>query len=217
MKKILMLISLLSLGLFNIQSQAGTATTTTKASATLASVCTISSQNVSFGQVALPISAQSATSNMIVECSKGSSYTISLAYGGIYGLGNSSSGDYWQSATAAQTGLHCLSGTPFAEYNSSGTMINVQCAFTQPANPSNPAYAYGKMIGSVSGDNIAYSIQVPNTPSKVWNAGENSYTSTGTGASQTIPVVATLVPAQTTNQYPTVDTYLDVVTATVSY
>ena len=73
MKKILIFIVFL-LSISQIQAQTtNTATVTTKASATLASTCTMSAQNVNFGQLSLPISSQSSTSNMSVLCTKGSS------------------------------------------------------------------------------------------------------------------------------------------------
>ena len=78
-------------------------------------------------------------------------------------------------------------------------------------------YAYGKMIGVAKGDNVAYSIAVPGNSSQVWNSGENSYSTTGTGANQIIPLNAQLVPSQTTNSYPTPDIYMDTVTATVNF
>lgn len=68
------------------------------------------------------------------------------------------------------------------------------------------------MNGEVSGDTIAYSIQLPSNSSEAQNAGEDDYTSTGTGSTQSIPVVATLQPSQTGDRYPVSDMYMDVVT-----
>jgi spore coat protein U-like protein len=226
MKKILTIIGLLSLS-YNY-AYAGTTsnsiTATTKASATLASVCTISSQNINFGQISLPVGSQNATSSMTVQCTKGSSYTIGLAYGGVYGgtTSNSSVAYYVPDYTNA-SGYHI-----YNEYNSSGTFLGQYGSLNAPPNTTTnndgqtwvvntPVYGYGVMNGAVSGDIIAYEIQVPNKPSEVWNTGNYTYTATGTGNNDTIPVVATLMPSKTPNTYPTVDTYLDTVTATVSY
>jgi len=228
MKKII--IALVSvIGAFNspINANAGSVTASAKASATLSSVCTIASQNVNFGQISLPIGTQTATSSMSVECTKGSTYTIGLAYGGVYGSGTNTSGNYYQ--TVGTTG-GCGGGAAWYQYNSSGTQVgSVYCT----ANTSTPpngytvnqsgkyyqvaSYAYGKMTGAAKGDAIGYAIQVPNNPTQVWNTGNYTYSSSGTGSAQAIPVVATLVPSQTANQYPTADTYLDTVTATISY
>jgi spore coat protein U-like protein len=239
MKKAIIFLALIFIGnLSQAQSNPNiTTTTTTKASATLAATCTISAQNVNFGQVSLPVGAQSATSSMTIECNKGASYTIGLAYGGIYGQGTNGGGDYWVHEGCPTT---C---TPYYnwyyEFNSAGTQINaVQLANDQGANidlatenvpgatwnaatgtyvVGTTPYLYGMLIGASSGDKIAYSIQVPNNPSEVWNAGENNYSSSAIGSIQSIPVVATLVPGQTPEKYPTADTYIDTVTATIQY
>lgn len=214
-------------------------TASAKATATLASVCTISSQNVSFGQISLPISTQSASSNITIQCTKGSSYTVGLAYGGIYGTGVTANwilvgtnGKILALNTATDT-VTTLTSVPSGYvlthasadcYNSFGEpaaadMGPYNCAGYQSSGSQYimSSYGYGKMIGAAKGDAIGYSIQVPNKPSEVWNTGNYTYTSTGTGASQTIPVVATIAPSQTANSYPIADTYFDTVTATIQY
>lgn len=218
----IVLIALLSfIGLIN-SACAGTSSGSTQATATLSAVCTINARNLSFGNLVLPLSAQSASTSMDVLCSKNSPYTIGLAYGGIYGGQNV--GDYY--LVTGSTGSAAI----YTEYNSSGQAIGSLVSWNQPPNStwnqsiSNPVYtvnanyySYGKMIGVSSGDTIGYSIQVPGNPAEVWNAGENNYSSTGTGSTQTIPVVGTLVPAQSGSNYPTPDTYMDTVTATVRF
>jgi spore coat protein U-like protein len=239
MKKILIFIIGL-FGLSQLPAQAQTSTNSitgsVKTSATLSAVCSISSQNVSFSQISLPVSAQSATSNMTVQCTKGSSYTIVLSYGGVYGQGGVASGDYWiiSQGSGGCSRTACSYTYPYTEYNASGQVIgseNLTNGGGAPPTPSGstsvgggkytvnaPAsYTYGMLNGASNGDTIAYSIQVPGNPSEVWNSGEYNYTSTGSGANQSIPVVATLQPANTTHQYPSADTYLDVVTATITY
>jgi spore coat protein U-like protein len=239
MKNILTLIlsSLLLIIAPAIKAQTHSTTASPKATATLAATCTISVQNVNFGIVSLPIGAQSASSNMTVQCSKSAPYTVALAYGGIYGQGSPVT-SYWVHEGCPQA---CMTNWNwYYQYNTSGQFISQQQfqnvltngsldlskinipgatwnATTQTYQVKGTAYGYGKMIGAAKGDNIAYYIQVPNNSSAIWNAGNSNYQSAGTGANQTIPVVATLVPGQTTNSYPTADTYLDVVTATISY
>lgn len=229
-----------------------TLTVNTKASATLSAMCTISAQNVNFGQISLPISTQSANASMSILCSKNHPYTIGLTYGGIYGAGIS--GNYWKvissSGCISSTNPSSLSYNPlnpngaagtysWLEYNTSGQVLTGTCTGSPPGNsgtyvatlgytatspsglyynPSNTTvYTYGKIIGAAFGDSIAYSIQIPNNSSEVWNTSNYSYSSTGTGSTQTIPIVITLVPSQTANKYPTADSYLDTVIATVSY
>lgn len=124
----------------------------------------------------------------------------------------------------------------YYEYNAAGVQVGVVAINATASNPNAlptgsstsdtgvkvnnvytfGGYTYGKMIGVVSGDTVAYSIAVPGNPGQVWNAGAYSYTSTGTGATQSIPVIGTLVPSQT-GAYPTPDYYMDTVTATVSF
>lgn len=186
MKKLTIILIGLMLSNFSAFAQtSGSITATTKASATLASVCTISAQNVNFGTLNLPISNQSATSSMSVQCTKGSSYTIALAYGGVYGTGNSG---------------YQTCGPDGCEWH-----------------PGTTIYTYGMMNGSAKGDTVAYSIQVPNNASEIWNTGNYTYTATGTGLNDSIPVVATLQPTQTTDKYPAADNYADTVTATLTY
>jgi spore coat protein U-like protein len=218
-----------------------TSTANVKSTATLAATCTIASQNINFGQIVLPVNAQSATSTMTVQCTKGSSYTIGLAYGGVYGKGTAG-GNYY---VYTNYGVQTHSGVNYTyyyynEYNSSGTYLTQYTAVvgcpqsgacsgssTPPGTTYNSTtksyvtgstpYAYGLLNGSSKGDSIGYSIQVPNNPSEVWNAGEYSYTSTGTGINQSIPIVATLSPSHTANSYPAADTYLDTIVATINY
>lgn len=216
-------------------AQAGVSSASTQATATLSSSCTISSQNLNFGNLVLPLSAQSASANMSVLCSKNHAYTIDLAYGGVYGQGQASS-NYWTVSGSGGsytieyygpsgfiTGISGRTCAQIPEWDEAGvgasnTIANTgwTCGATGTFGLTT-AYGYGKMIGVAKGDNIAYSIQVPNQPAQIWNAGESSYSATGTGASQTIPVVGTIVPSQSGSNYPTPDTYLDTVTATINF
>lgn len=212
---------------FSIKAQTtNNITASAKATATLASVCSISSQNVNFGMISLPVGAQSGTGNINVQCTKGSPFTIGLAYGGVYGTG--SNGDYWTIQSYMNgAGQLCQPYKVILEYNSSGSQIGAGCSNNMPTGTTYDSstghynvgtnYAYGMLVGAAKGDNVAYFIQVPNNPTQVWNTGNYTYTSTGTGSIQSIPVVATLKSSNTPNTYPTADSYLDTVTATVSY
>lgn len=190
-------------------------TATTKASATLASVCTLAAQNVSFGQVVLPVSNQVSTSNMTVQCTKGSTYTIALAYGGVYGQGGTT--NLPLTLNSGRNGYaYCVySATINGQLYQTSTNYGQTCA--DSVSYTIPSYSYGMMVGGASGDAISYSIQVPNQPTQIWNNGNYSYTSTGTGANQSIPVVTTLQPSNTSNKYPTPDNYVDTVKATVNF
>jgi spore coat protein U-like protein len=203
---------------------AGSITANSKTTATLAATCTISAQNVNFGAISLPVGAQSASSQMSVQCSNKAPYTISLAYGGIYGQGVGS-GTFTQTGGPSQNYLipssggmyYCTyTGTVNGQSYTIGDHVLNGCPATR-VEQVGTAYSYGKIVGTISGDSIGYSIQVPNNPGTVWNNGVNNYSSTGTGSTQNIPIVATLIPSQTTNQYPTADNYTDIITATINY
>jgi spore coat protein U-like protein len=233
------ILSILALSQTTPVLAAGTSSAKAQATATIASSCTINAQNLAFGNLVLPLSAQNASTSMNLLCSNNASYTVNLAYGGIYGQGNSASGDYWSHTSNIFT---TCNGGPvinvWTEYNAAGTALKTAQVCPGPSQnattaqveaalnatytngtftANSTAYAYGKMTGVASGDQIGYSIQVPNTPGKVWNAGVNAYTTTGNGVSQSIPVVGTLIPAQSSSNYPTPDSYLDTVTATVTF
>jgi spore coat protein U-like protein len=209
-------IALLNASLLSLSSvKAGTSATATQATATLSSSCTIVAQNLNFGALVLPLSAQSASTSMNVLCSKNHAYTVGLAYGGVYGQGASI--NLPLTVNSGRNGYaYCVySETINGQLYQTSTNYGQTCASSIAYNI--PSYAYGKMIGSAKGDNVAYSIQVPGQPGQIWNAGNYTYSSTGTGASQTIPVVGTLVPGQSGSSYPTPDTYMDTVTATVNF
>jgi spore coat protein U-like protein len=213
-------------------ASAQTATTPLKATATLNSSCTISATGVTFGAIMAPLNAQSSSGNMNILCNAGTAYTINLAYGGMYGqLGP---GDYLAVGGTPQAGY-----IVYSRYTSTGVLIPNStvairdinypsyaavgsalggCTYTPTACTfASSSYAYGKMIGVAKGDNIAYSISVPGNPGQVWNTGAGSYTGTGTGDTQSLPILAQIVPGQSGRPYPTADTYIDTVTATLSY
>lgn len=195
--------------------QAGSASASNQATATVSSSCTITAQNLNFGALVLPLSAQTASTSMSVLCSKNHAYTVGLAYGGVYGQGASI--NLPLTVNSGRNGYaYCVySETISGQLYQTSTNYGQTCASSIAYNI--PSYAYGKMIGAAKGDNVAYSIQVPGQPSQIWNAGNSSYSSTGTGTAQTIPVVGTLVPSQSGSNYPTPDTYMDTVTATVNF
>lgn len=56
-------------------------------SASIESYCKIETQDINFGVVNLPLTAQSANSQMNILCSNSTAYKIDLSYGGVYGSG----------------------------------------------------------------------------------------------------------------------------------
>lgn len=198
-----------------------------KASATLAASCRITAQSISFGALALPLTAQSATSNLTVLCSKEAAYKIDMAFGlstnywMINGAGGLWADSTWRANTILvdSTGKTISSGgfsypqgsDPYALM--AGAM---KCTYTADGKCHATAGSAnnGVMVGAK--DSVAYTIFIPGDTSKVWNVGKNSYLGTGTGASQSIPVQAQIVPGSST-PFPAPDMYSDTVNATITY
>lgn len=215
----LFFISLLGLNL-NISvlndSNAGTTTGTSKATATLAASCQIKAHDVVFGVIDPRTSSSgvTSTSNMELFCSKGASYTIELGgtnanytvdgnyFGNSYSCPNNCAG--------IPTNYHyyyVYSGA--TDYNANPASYSSRVLYYNGTYINN----YNSMKGITSGESIAYKITLPGDDSKIWNRGNYNYTTIGTGASQSIAVKATL----TTSAYPTPDNYSDTVTAAVTF
>lgn len=216
MKILNILLLVLGAGMLPAPSFAGTQNANTQATAVVPSSCTIAAQNLNFGALNLPLSAQSASTSMNVLCSNKTTYTVGLAYSGVYGSGGGSGTSF---GTVINTGnqFDCVYHYSVGGQAYTATTGNGQSQSCPAYNYSVPAYTYGEMTGAAKGDKIGYSIQVPGNPGQVWNNGQNSYSSTGTGVTQTIPVVGSIVPGQSGSAYPTPDSYMDTVTATVNF
>lgn len=222
--------------------------------------CSISANDLNFGVVNLPLTAQSANSTMNVLCNNNTSYTIDLAYGGIYGQGATGNGNIYTSYPSAggettdfkifliyengvnigalscgkSTGglkntVYFFANQPVASlYGAKTTGSYIPDVYSACNNgyinsqtltnlAGVPAYSYGVMNGAAKSDKLAYSISLPNDSSKVWNAGNHSYTSKGIGSNQEIAINASLIPDKSSSKYIAQDTYLDTITATISY
>lgn len=218
------------MSLLTFQALAETTNSATKATATLAATCTISANSISFGTLATPLYAQSASSSMNVLCSKEAPYKIDL----IFGL----SSNYWQAISSGGSWNDSYWTTIAYEYDSSGKYIT-STSFNTPVGTMsnttifessigckymadgkchaiNSSSDYGVMMGGAKGDSVSYTIFIPGDQSKVWSIGKNSYTATGIGTNQTIPINAQLVPSQSA-AYPAPDFYSSTVTATITY
>lgn len=233
MKKFL-LFSLINLCFANA-CYANNATAVFDATAKLNNSCTFSSSNLNFGTLMGPLSAQGTTGQMTLLCSKGADYKIDIAYGGIYGQGKPGDGSYWEytgnnnstyyykrtgynpaTNKFVQLETRALTGAGYG-YMSSAAASALGCTIAADrCNMGTTAYDYGVMKGVSMGDSVGYSIYVPGDNSKVWNSGKNSYSSTGTGEQESISFQAKIVP-QVSKSYPAADTYMDTITATLSY
>lgn len=200
--------------------------------ATVNKTCSIEAESISFGVLSMPLSMQTSNSEMNILCNKDTSYTIDLAYGGVYGQGT---GEvlYWM--VTSETVSNGFSASILRQFNSQNVatgkqemvttayinsflynnygcvMVNGKCSYTEKS------YSYGKMIGGIKKNSIGYAILVPNETTKIWNVGQNSYKNIGTGSMQTIPINAHIVPNQSSVAYPAADIYSDTITATISY
>ena len=123
MKKII-ISTMFSLSFMNL-ANAGEKIGELKSSATIEATCLISTNQIGFGSISLPLLAQSAQSEMNVKCSNASAYTIDLAYGGIYGSGKADSG-YTIKYTASDANKN-----QYNVSNSSGIVIgHISCGFS---------------------------------------------------------------------------------------
>lgn len=212
------------------------ATTPMKTTVTLQAFCTISATNIVFGTLSMPLSAQSSSGKLQVLCSRAAPYTISLAYGGIYGQGKPGDGSYWEfTGGSGSTYYYQRSGYDLVSnrwvilerrtltgsnmgYMSLSATTALGCSVSADrCYMGTTSYDYGRMNGLGRGDGVAYSISVPNNPSVTWNSGKGTYASAGTGATQDIPLNTTIVPAQSSSGYPAADMYMDTVTVTINY
>lgn len=205
---------------------ADNSTTKFQASSKLSATCSMSAVNMNVGLFLLPLSAQYFGGSISLLCSRETPYTIDLAYGGVYGQGGSSNGNYWQfikSDSMALYGLYSSNGnllnSTWISFSSQNELSNIfQCTVVgNKCLTGNPSYSYGIMKGVAKGDSVAYSIFVPGDSSKVWNAGKNSYSGTGTGNQEQVTFQGRIMPAQSGSAYPTPDFYMDTVTASIKY
>lgn len=196
----------------------------------------ISANSINFGNLLLPLSAQSSSGAIQLLCSKQAPYTIDLAYGGVYGQGKPGDGSYWEFTGSSNfNNYYRRSGYDVAAnrwvvlenrvltrsnmgYMSAAAVSSLGCTVNADrCYMGTTSYDYGVMKGMSKGDSVAYSIFIPGDTSKVWNAGKNSYSNSGTGQQEQINFQARIVPAQSSAAYPSPDFYADTVTATVKY
>lgn len=75
----------------------------------------------------------------------------------------------------------------------------------------------GNMKGASKGDLLAYKVLIPDDNSKVWSKGINTYSSVGSGQTQTIRMNAQIIPDNSSSSYVAQDSYFDTITAEVNY
>ena len=137
----------------------------------------------------------------------GKAYFSNATVAGIYGYSSTS----W----IVDTKKVCTSNGTATGTSPTGWVGAYNVSGKQPVGAA--AYNYGVMAGAVNKNSVAYSISVPGDASKVWNLGNNSYTATGNGLNQSIPLNAKIIPGSSSSLFPAQDFYLDTVTATITY
>ena len=268
MKKKILITTIFIGSLFSGYSFAQSSSDSLQTTAKLIPTCTMSAENVNFGVILSPLTAQSSNSKMNVLCNNNATFKIDLAYGGIYGAGSSVNQNYLLSFSSsyatynlysiydksnnylggiacgfsgAQSGQVLLSTSALAQvygYSSTSWIADTKkvCSSDGTKTGTSPAgwdgnynvsgkqfmkqgtgYSYGIMTGAVNNNSVAYSISLPNDSTKVWNNGNNSYSSTGTGVTQNIAINAKIVPGNSSSLFPAQDFYLDTVTAVIAF
>lgn len=212
---------------------ADNSTTEFQASSKITATCSMSAINMNVGLFLLPLSSQYFGGSISLLCSREASYTIDLAYGGVYGQGQTGDGSYWQYSyspnSSQQIWNKFTKGGAFIDsvfvLASDGGALQIAadslgCTFNAGGTrclTARPSYDYGMMKGATKGDSVAYSIFVPGDSSKVWNAGKNSYSGTGTGKQEQVTFQGRIIPAQSGSAYPAPDFYTDTITASIKY
>jgi spore coat protein U-like protein len=133
---------------------AGTSTTNTKATATLAAMCNISMQNFSFGNITPGQPSSSATASLTAQCTKGSSYNITFLYH-IWGtdctyLTGTNSGDRFYYYLTSSTNVYVGNTVNQTEKGTGSTQVFNYVAVVQPATA--PGWSnYSVCRGAVQG------------------------------------------------------------------
>lgn len=215
--------------------------------ASITSTCSISATDVNFGVVSSPLTKQGATGELSVLCTNKSSYQIDLSYASasftgvkysstitntngnlstdtqVFDPNNKIIGTITcytsNSLYHAYVDFSTLELASLYGYSKYGTNLDSlgACSAGTATQPKSGASSYGAMTGISKGNLIGYAISVPGDLSKVWKQGVNSYSNSGTGATQTFIMNASILPDNSSSKYPAQDSYIDTVTAIISY
>jgi spore coat protein U-like protein len=154
--------SVASLGLIEpVSVMAGTSTTNTKATATLAAMCNISMQNFNFGTITPGQASSTATASLTALCTKGSTYNITFLYH-VWGqdcsyLKGANSGDRFYYYLTTTSNLYVGNNVNQTETGTEATQTFNYMAQVQPS--STPAWSnYSGCYGAV------YSGYMPKNP-----------------------------------------------------
>lgn len=219
--------------------------------------CFLNADDINFGVLAMPITNQSASSNMRVLCSKDTNLSIEMVYGASSG-GGSVSGKF----TAVRSGYatHPSDGSILSasyiiykddvRYTASG--IDISCSYSgefyfykkeisdlykvgypgkwhpdtgnicSGTNLNTETVAafgvpsQGKLTGITKGEQIVYSLELPNSSTKVWNS-TNKYPIVATGVEQSIPMKANIKSSENPTYRMSPDMYSSILTVVLTY
>ncbi len=251
------LISLLALSIMSLSAvaQVTPVNTNIDIKALIDPGCFLNADDINFGVLAMPITNQSASSNMRVLCSKDTNLSIEMVYGASSG-GGSVSGTF----TAVRTDH--AHGQPYntykiykdgVEYRHSSYDISCSigyggvsiqdkkiadlykfdpliyqtwvhdtgniCSGNEINTETLAALgvpSQGTLTGITSGDQIVYSLEVPNSSTKVWNS-TNKYPIVATGVEQSIPMKANIKSSENPTYRMSPDMYRSILTVVLTY
>jgi spore coat protein U-like protein len=249
MKKIIKLTALAS-AILSPTLVSAQATSSMEVSATVETGCFIEADNINFGSLIIPISTQTAQSDMRVHCSKGSNLSIQINYNGQISNGYTLSRELYRPQgngpeynvidsnnnflgvvacgnRSNYSGYVAFSNQTVASlYNLDvGNYVNgwrvdttnVCNHTTQTPNPPlNTLNGQGVLTGLVGGEQIKYSVEVPNNESVVWNS-INKYNIVATGLKQSIPMKAKIVALGNPTHRMTADSYTGTMDVVLTY
>lgn len=249
------LISLLALSIMSLSAvaQVTPVNTNIDIKALINPGCFLNADDINFGVLAMPITNQSASSNMRVLCSKDTNLSIEMVYGAssggsvngtfeavhMYGNANDSSyqiykdGVKYTQAPTYSSDIKCkFNGYVLVNYKEiadlykveypAGTWVPDTGNICSGRNINTETLAalgvpsQGKLTGITSGDQIVYSLEVPNSSTKVWNS-TNKYPIVATGVEQSIPMKANIKSSENPTYRMSPDMYSSVLTVVLTY
>lgn len=188
-----------------------------KLSAKIDAGCFLTADNINFGVLMMPLTNQTASSQINIQCSKMAPLSVTVQYGnlassGVYSVavinGSNTHTVYKDGQNIGSIACNVSAGIQNVYFHTSAVrnLFNPQeivgnwvfdkynlCANdTIKADTITALNKKASLTGLVNGDNLFYSLEVPNDASKIWNS-TNDYKITGTGNSQIIPVKANIL------------------------
>lgn len=212
--------------------------------------CFLNADDINFGILSMPITNQSASSNMRVLCSKNTDLSIEIVYGASTS-GGQTSGTFTavlKNSNAANHYKINKDGVAYTKWNtdvSCSPTLGMQVYSQEIANLYNVTYvagawqpdvanicsgknintstlaslgipSQGKLTGLSNGEQIAFSIEVPNNSTQVWNS-TNKYPIITTGIEQSIPMKANIKSSENPTHRMSPDIYQSILTVVVTY